>query len=140
MLLNSKGSASYGFVVVFFMLFLICFIYICLTFDKNVFNNQSDDEINNSLKETNNSLEEVNNNYEKELIDASELYISEYYSDLKEEETIIVKMSTLRAYEYVALNECQGYVVVKRENNENQITPFLSCGDSISEGYQKIYE
>lgn len=124
MLLNNKGSASYGFIGAFLVIFFICFVYAYLS----IYGAKTNDYQDN------------NTDYEKVLKEATEKYINKYYSDLALDSRIIIKMSTLRSYNYLTLNECTGYSIVQNINGYNLIEPFVKCKDYVSDKYQAIYE
>lgn len=129
MSLNSRGSTSYGFLSGFLVIFFICFIYAYLSLSDGV-KNYKDNNINNS-----NGI-----NYEETLKSATEKYISKYYSDLKPNNRIIVKLTTLRNYNYITLDNCKGYSIVQKLNGKNKIDSFVKCDDYTSDNYQEMYE
>ena len=125
MLLNNKGSATYGFLGAFLVIFLICFIYIYLNFSQHFKNS------NTSNSQT---------NYEQVLKDATKKYVDEYYSDLALDNRIIVKIATLRNYNYIGLNNCKGYSIVENISGTKTIEPYVKCDDYVSPNYQEMYE
>lgn len=125
MLLNNKGSTTYGFLGAFLVLFLVCFIYIYLSLNGNVNNS------NTSNSQT---------NYEQVLKDATKKYIDEYYSDLALDNRIIVKITTLRNYNYIDLNNCKGYSIVENISGTKIIESYVKCDDYVSPNYQEMYE
>ena len=125
MLLNSKGSATYSFLGAFLVIFLICFIYIYLNFSQHA------DNSNSSNSQT---------NYEQVLKDATKKYDDAYYSDLALDNWIIVKITTLRNYNYIDLNNCKGYSIVENISGTKIIESYVKCDDYVSLNYQERYE
>ena len=112
MLLNKKGSTSYGFVALFFGVFLACFIVA---------------EVNyKSIKKARNSIMNFNeNNYEELVIENTKKYIDTYYKNFNLSE-LEITLETLKEKENLNIN-CAGYVKVKNINNNLKIEPFINC-------------
>ena len=112
MLLNKKGSTSYGFVALFFGVFLACFIVV---------------EVNyKSIKKARNSIMNFNeNNYEELVIENTKKYIDTYYKNSNLDE-LEITLETLKEKENLNIN-CAGYVKVKNINNNLKIEPFINC-------------
>jgi len=79
------------------------------------------------------------NNYELVLNNATRNYVNNYYKDLKSGEKLIIKLSTLREYDYINLNNCSGYSIVKKEESLI-IEPFIKCSDYVSSNYNEDFE
>lgn len=122
MLLNSRGSTTYGFLGAFLVIFFICFLYVYLN-------------LNAEFKNSNNQV-----NYEQELKEATKKYIDDYYSDLALDNRIVVKITTLRNYNYIDLNKCKGYSIVENINGTKIIESYVKCKDYVSPNYQERYE
>lgn len=112
MLLNKKGSTSYGFVALFFGVFLVCFLVA---------------EVNyKSIKKARSSIMNFNeNNYEELVIENTKKYIDTYYKNSNLDE-LEITLETLKEKENLNIN-CDGYVKVKNINNNLKIEPFINC-------------
>lgn len=112
MLLNKKGSTSYGFVALFFGVFLACFIVA---------------EVNyKSIKKAQNSIMHFDeNNYEEKVIEATKKYINTHYNKLSLDD-LEINLNVLKTEENLNLN-CDGYVKIKNINNNLKIEPFINC-------------
>ncbi len=126
-MLSSKGTAKASFLVTFLIIFLICGVY-CFFMMKDYF----------TFSSKNSEERKESNNYEVTLNNVTKKYINAYYSDLKEDEQLIIKLSTLKKYGYIDLN-CTGYSIVKKDV-KLKIESYVKCDDYVTPNYNSEYE
>ena len=123
-MLSNRGSARLSFIITFLLLFLVCGIYCIFMIGGKILPSFSQFKTSKSEK----------NSYESEMTKATRNYVNDYYQDLDSGEELIIKLSTLREYKYVTLNDCQGYSVVTKENGIN-IDSYVKCSNYKSANY-----
>jgi len=115
-MLSNKGAGVTGLVLCFFI------VVICIIFGFIILNGKSF------------SLKKSSNGYESELVNATSKYVNDYYRDLKDGESLIIKLDTLKKLEYVDLKSCHGYSIVNK-GKKLAIEAYLRCDDYESKGY-----
>ena len=115
-MLSNKGAGVAGLIIFFFIVVIFLFFgFIVLNWKNSPFTNLS-------------------NTYESELINATGEYVNDYYNDLKDGESLIIKLDTLKKLKYVNLKSCYGYSIVNK-GKKIMIEPYLRCDDYKSKGY-----
>ena len=119
-MLSNRGSIKSNLMVIFFIAVLACIIFFIIALGRSKFFKSS-------------------NSYESELLNATQKYINDYYQDLNEGDSVVIKLSTLRSFNYIKLDNCRGYSIVTKEK-KLVIEPYLLCPDYKSKNYDENNE
>lgn len=130
-MLSNKGSVKLSFLITFLIIFLICGIYCFIAVQNGTLSRLISSNLGTK------QVEETN--YEVELKEATRRYVNYYYDDLKDGERLIIKLSTLRKYDYITMNDCNGYSFVNKNGGLN-IDSYVNCRNYQSDNYEEEYE
>ena len=114
-MLSNRGSTKASLMIIFFFVFLACIIFCLIAFSGKLFFNSS-------------------NSYESEFENATEKYLKDYYGDLLEGESLIVRLLTLENLDYLKLDNCRGYSIATKEKKLD-IKAYLKCDNYESKNY-----
>lgn len=123
--------------LLFVLLFLFCMVIVVVGLNRFGLLGYNPDSILEKTDDQTFDYEPL----ERSLISGAKEYISEYYSDGFNEDSIIVRYVTLRNYSYISKlvdgdkKECSGYVVVNNIEGNVLYNPYLKCKKYKTDGY-----
>lgn len=127
--MNNKGW-GFGFFVVYLCIFIFAIIVVSFLCAKNGMGP------NSSIIMRNESINvEKYEDFENEVKEKSREYQLEFYPNIVNGTKIKIDIKRLDIKREI-LYKCTGYVLIEKNNNVYKYSPFLKCGDYITDGYR----